>query len=51
MQITHVSDAAKEEITEFVSLLQKLDRDKQRGLYLMIKGAAVLTGNKKEIFS
>ncbi len=51
MQTTHVSDATKEEITEFISLLQKLDENKQRGLYLIIQGAAMLSGSKEDIFS
>ncbi len=51
MPLTCIPEATKKEIKEFVTLLQKLDENKQRGLYLMLQGAAVLSGNKDNIFT
>ena len=34
------------EVREFVQILKKLNDEKQEGLYLMIKGAAALCGEK-----
>lgn len=38
------------EVAEFIKLLQKIDDKKQRGVYMMICGASVLSETKKDIF-
>ena len=40
-----------EEAREFSGLLKGLNEKQQEGLYLMIIGAAVLAGEKKDIFA
>lgn len=37
------------EITEFIKLIKQLDESKQKGLYLIIKGAGIMTGKKDEL--
>ena len=39
-----------EEAREFAMLLKKLDEERQKGLYLILKGAQVLAGEKRDVF-
>ena len=38
------------EIKDFICLLKKLDTRKKEGLYLLMRGAAVVSGTKNDIY-
>ena len=38
------------EVAEFIKLLQKMDEKKQQGIYMMIRGASVISETKKDIW-
>lgn len=40
----------EEESREFAALLKSLDEEQQKGLLLILQGAAVLTGRKRDVF-
>lgn len=39
-----------QEATKFIHILKGLNKEQQNGLYLIIKGAAVIAGEKKTVF-
>lgn len=45
-----LSQIAGADARKFAELLKKLDEERQKGLYLLLQGLQVLTGEKRDVF-